>query len=102
LLLQEVVDSAAVIGAHGLQLSPLDIDLTVNGQGGSKALSESGVAKGEGALEADEAGLLTQMRQHLMQGLRQNQQQQPQHQQLMACLKVGLLFLFRVCWILEM
>ena len=91
-MLQDVVDSAAVIGGHGLQLSPLDIDLTTNGAAGSKAASKSGAAKAEGAPEADEAGLLTQLRQRLVQGLSQlQQQQQPQYQQLLGCLKVSSL-----------
>ena len=85
-MLQDVVDSAAAIGGPGLQLSALDIDLTMNGQAGSRAATKSGAGKGEGALEADEAGLLTQLRQRLVQGLMQAQQQQPP---LMACLKVS-------------
>ena len=80
------MDSAAAIGGPGLQLSALDIDLTMNGQAGSRAASKSGAGKGENALEADEAGLLIQLRQRLVQGLMQTQQQQPQ---LMACLKVS-------------
>ena len=80
------MDSAAAIGGPGLQLSALDIDLTINGQAGSRATSKSAASKGEGALEADEAGLLTQLRQRLVQGLTQTQQQQPP---LMVCLKVS-------------
>ena len=85
-----MVDSAAAIGGHGLQLSPLDIDLTANGSAGSKAASKSGAAKVDGAPEADEAVLLTQLRQRLVQGLStmQQQQQQPLQQQLLTCLKV--------------
>lgn len=86
-LSQDVVESAAAIGGPGLQLSPLDIDLTANGTGSSKVVSKTGAAKGEGAAEADEAGLLTQLRQRLLQGLAQAQQQQ--HSPLMACLKVS-------------
>lgn len=82
------MDSAAAIGGQGLQLSPLDIDMTVNRTAGSKAASKSGTAKGEGMAEADEAGLLTQLRQRLIQGLSQAQQHQ-QHAPLMACLKVS-------------
>ena len=85
--MQDVVDSAVAIGGQGLQLSLLDIDLTVDGTAGSKVASKSGAAKGEGAAEADEAGLLTQLRQRLIQGLSQAQQHQ-QHAPLMACLKV--------------
>ena len=81
------MDSAAAIGGPGLQLSALDIDLTMNGQAGSRAASKSGAGKGEGALEADEAGLLTQLRQRLVQGLMQAQQQQ--QPPLIACLKVS-------------
>ena len=83
-----MIDSAAAIGGQGLQLSPLDIDLAANGVAGSKVTSKSGAAKVEGAPEADEAGLLTQLRQRLVQGLSQLQQQQ--QQQLLACLKVGV------------
>ena len=84
------MESAAAIGGQGLQLSPLDIDLAADGGAGGKVASKSGAAKVEGAPEADEAGLLTQLRQRLVQGLSQMQQQQhqPQHQQLLACLKV--------------
>ena len=91
LLLQDVVDCAAAIGGQGLLLSPLDIDLAANGGAGGKAASKSGAAKVEGAPEADEAGLLTQLRQRLVQGLshQMQQQQQPQQQQLLACLKVN-------------
>ncbi len=92
IVLQDVVDSAAAIGGHGLQLSPLDIDLTANGSAGSKAASKSSTAKADGAPEADEAVLLTQLRQRLVQGLSQmqQQQQQPLHQQLLTCLKVSV------------
>ncbi len=90
MVLQDVVDSAAAIGGHGLQLSPLDIDLTANGTSGSKAASKAGAAKVDGAPEADEAVLLSQLRQRLVQGLgqMQQQQQQPLQQQLLTCLKV--------------
>ncbi|CAL5218925.1 g671 [Coccomyxa viridis] len=86
---KDVVDSAAAIGGHGLQLSPLDIDLTANGTSGSKAASKAGAAKVDGAPEADEAVLLSQLRQRLVQGLgqMQQQQQQPLQQQLLTCLK---------------
>ena len=43
-MLQEVVDSAAAIGGHRLQLSPLDIDLTANG-----ALSGGAIYEVQGA-----------------------------------------------------